>query len=57
MKTVLRSDESKFEIVFGKHGRRRVVQVKEEKNRQACCCRTVQQPASVMVGLLEVGRQ
>ena len=47
-KTVLWSDESKFEIVFGNHGRR-VLRTKDERDHPACYQRSVQKPASLMV--------
>lgn len=47
MKTVLRSAESTFEILFGNHGRC-VLQDKEKGHHQACYQHTVQQPASVV---------
>ncbi len=45
---VLWSDESKFEILFGNHGRR-VLQGKEKGDLPACHQRSVQNPASLMV--------
>ncbi len=47
-KTVLRSDESKFDILVGNHGRR-VLRAKEEGDLPACHQRSVQKPASLMV--------
>lgn len=47
-KSVLWSDESTFQIVFGNCGRR-VLRTKEEKNHPDCYRRKVQKPASVMV--------
>ena len=47
-KSVLWSDESTFQIVFGKCGRR-VLRTKEEKDHPDCYGRKVQKPASVMV--------
>ena len=47
-KSVLWSDESTFQIVFGNNGRR-VLRTKEEKDHPDCYQRKVQKPASVMV--------
>ncbi len=47
-KTVLWSDESKFEVLFGKLGRH-VIRTKEDKNNPSCYQRSVQKPASLMV--------
>ncbi len=47
-KSVLWSDESKFDILVGNHGRR-VLRAKEEGDLPACHQRSVQQPASLMV--------
>ncbi len=47
-KTVLWSDESKFEVVFGKLGRH-VIRTKEDKDNPSCYQRSVQKPASLMV--------
>ncbi len=47
-KSVLWSDESKFDIFVGNHGRR-VLRAKEEKDLPACYQRSVQKPASLMV--------
>ncbi len=47
-KSVLWSDESKFDILVGNH-RRRVLQAKEERDLPACYQRSVQKPASLMV--------
>ncbi len=47
-KTVLWSDESKFEVLFGKLGRR-VIRTKEDKDNPSCYQRSVQKPASLMV--------
>ncbi len=47
-KSVLWSDESKFDILVGYHGRR-VLRAKEEGNLPACYQRSVQKPASLMV--------
>ncbi|KAK3529727.1 hypothetical protein QTP86_000816 [Hemibagrus guttatus] len=47
-KTVLWSDESKFEVLFGKLGRH-VIRIKEDKNNPSCYQRSVQKPASLMV--------
>ncbi len=47
-KSVLCSDESKFDILVGNHGCR-VLQAKEEGDLPACYQRSVQKPASLMV--------
>ncbi|KAI5622210.1 hypothetical protein C0J50_18272, partial [Silurus asotus] len=47
-KTVLWSDKSKFEVLFGKLGNH-VIQTKENKGNPSCCQRSVQRPASLMV--------
>ncbi len=47
-KSVLWSDESKFDIFVGNH-RRRVRRAKEEGDLPACHQRSVQKPASLMV--------
>uniref|UniRef100_A0A9J7YZN5 Tc1-like transposase DDE domain-containing protein n=1 Tax=Cyprinus carpio carpio TaxID=630221 RepID=A0A9J7YZN5_CYPCA len=47
-KTVLWSDESKFEVLFGKLGRH-VILTKEDKDNPSCYQRSVQKPASLMV--------
>ncbi len=47
-KTVLWSDESKFEVLFGKLGRH-VIRTKEDKDNPSCYQRSVQKPASLMV--------
>ncbi len=47
-KSVLWSDESKFDIFVGNH-RRRVLRAKEEGDLPACYQRSVQKPASLMV--------
>ncbi len=47
-KSVLWSDESKFDIVVGNHGCC-VLQAKEEGDLPACYQRSVQKPASLMV--------
>ncbi len=47
-KSVLWSDESKFDILVGNHGRR-VLQAKEEGDLSSCYQRSVQKPASLMV--------
>ncbi|KAK3545341.1 hypothetical protein QTP70_004064 [Hemibagrus guttatus] len=47
-KTVLWSDESKFEVRFGKLGRH-VIRTKEDKDNPSCYQRSVQKPASLMV--------
>ncbi len=47
-KTVLWSDEPKFDILVGNHGRR-VLRAKEEGDLPACYQRSVQKPASLMV--------
>ncbi len=47
-KSVLWSDESKFDILVGNHGRC-VLRAKEEEDLAACHQRLVQKPASLMV--------
>ncbi|KAK3548037.1 hypothetical protein QTP70_003054 [Hemibagrus guttatus] len=47
-KTVLWSDESKFEVLFGKLGCH-VIRTKENKDNPSCYQRSVQKPASLMV--------
>ncbi len=47
-KSVLWSDESKFDILVGNHGRR-VLRAKEEGDLPACYQRLFQKPASLMV--------
>ncbi|KAK3546502.1 hypothetical protein QTP70_026357, partial [Hemibagrus guttatus] len=47
-KTVLWSDETKFEVLFGKLGRH-VIRTKEDKDNPSCYQRSVQKPASLMV--------
>ncbi len=47
-KSVLLSDESKFDILFGNHGCH-VLRAKEEEDLPACYQRSVQKPASLMV--------
>ncbi len=47
-KSVLWSDESKFDILLGNHGRR-VLRAKEEGDLPVCYRRSVQKPASLMV--------
>ncbi len=47
-KSVLWSDESKFDILVGNHGRR-VLRAKEEGDLSACYQRSVQKTASLMV--------
>ncbi len=47
-KTVLWSDESKFEVLFEKLGRH-VIRTKEDKDNPSCYQRSVQKPASLMV--------
>ncbi len=47
-KSVLWSDESKFDILVGNHGRH-VLQAKEEGDLSACYQHSVQKPASLMV--------
>ncbi|KAK3519941.1 hypothetical protein QTP70_008202 [Hemibagrus guttatus] len=47
-KTVLWSDGSKFEVLFGKLGRH-VIRTKEDKDNPSCYQRSVQKPASLMV--------
>ncbi|KAK3574323.1 hypothetical protein QTP86_005094 [Hemibagrus guttatus] len=46
-KTVLWSDQSKFEVLFGKLGRR-VIRTKEDKDNPSRYRRSVQKPASLM---------
>ncbi|KAK3538063.1 hypothetical protein QTP70_027414 [Hemibagrus guttatus] len=46
-KTVLWSDESKSEVLFGKLGRH-VIRTKEDKDNPSCYQRSVQKPASLM---------
>ncbi len=48
LKSVLWSDESKFDIFVGNHGHR-VIPAKEEGELSACYQRSVQKPASLMV--------
>ncbi len=48
LKSVLWSDESKFDILVGNHGRR-VLRVKEEGDLAECHQRSVQNPVSLMV--------
>ncbi len=47
-KTVLWSDESKFEVLFGKLGCH-VIRTKEDKDNPSCYQRSVQKPASLMI--------
>ncbi len=47
-KTVLWSDESKFEVLFGKLGRH-VIRTKKDKDNPSCYQRSVQKPVSLMV--------
>ncbi len=47
-KSVLLSDESKFDILVGNHGHR-VLRAKEEGDLPACYQRSVQKPGSLMV--------
>uniref|UniRef100_A0A803JHS9 Paired domain-containing protein n=1 Tax=Xenopus tropicalis TaxID=8364 RepID=A0A803JHS9_XENTR len=47
-KTVLWSDESQFEVLFGNLGRH-VIRTKEDKDNPSCYQRSVQKPASLMV--------
>ncbi|KAK3571804.1 hypothetical protein QTP86_020594 [Hemibagrus guttatus] len=47
-KTVLWSDESKFEVLFGKLGRH-VIRTKEDKDSPSCYQCSLQKPASLMV--------
>ncbi len=47
-KSVLWSNESKFDILVGNHGRR-VLRAKEQGDLPACHQRSVQKPASLMV--------
>ncbi len=53
-KSVLWSDESKFEILVGNH-RRLVLQAKEEGDLPACHQHSVQKPASLMVCISAYG--
>ncbi|KAK3510525.1 hypothetical protein QTP70_009123 [Hemibagrus guttatus] len=53
-KTVLWSDESKFEVLFGKLGRH-VNRTKEDKDNPSCYQRSVQKPASLMSQTVVVG--
>ncbi|KAK3544017.1 hypothetical protein QTP70_034282 [Hemibagrus guttatus] len=48
-KTVLWSDESKFEVLFGKLGSH-VIRTKGDKDNPSCYQRSVQKPASLMSG-------
>ncbi len=48
LKSVLWSDESKFDILVGNHGCR-VLRAKEEGDLPVCYQRSVQKPASLMV--------
>ncbi len=48
VKSVLWSDESKFDILVGNHGRC-VLRAKDEGDLPACYQRSVQKPASLMV--------
>ncbi|KAK3567031.1 hypothetical protein QTP86_008975 [Hemibagrus guttatus] len=52
-KTVLWSDESKFEVLLGKLGRH-VIRTKEDKDNPSCYQRSVQKPASLMTFTLGV---
>ncbi len=47
-KSVLGSDDSKFDILVGNHGRR-ILWAKEERELPACYQRSVQKSASLMV--------
>lgn len=47
-KTVLWSDESRFEVLFGNLGRH-VIRTKEDSDNPSCYQRSVQKPASLMV--------
>ncbi|KAK3516439.1 hypothetical protein QTP70_012920 [Hemibagrus guttatus] len=47
-KTVLWSDQSKSEVLFGKLGRH-VIRTKEDKDNPSCYQRSVQKPASLMI--------
>ncbi len=47
-KSILWSDESKFDILVGNHGRR-ILRAKEEGDLPVCYQRSVQKPASLMV--------
>ncbi|KAK3506609.1 hypothetical protein QTP70_011018 [Hemibagrus guttatus] len=53
-KTVLWSDQSKFEVLFGKLGRY-VIRTKEDKDNPSCYQRSVQKPASLMTFRLHSG--
>ncbi|KAK3515171.1 hypothetical protein QTP70_008177 [Hemibagrus guttatus] len=50
-KTVLWSDESKFEVLFGKLVHH-VIQTKEDKDNPSCYQRSVQKPAFLMINAL-----
>ncbi|KAK3534142.1 hypothetical protein QTP86_002293 [Hemibagrus guttatus] len=52
-KTVLWSDKSKFEVLFGKLGRH-VIRTKEDKDNPSCYQRSVQKPASLMMLLVDL---
>ena len=47
-KTVLWSDESKFEVLFGKLGRH-VIRTKEDKDNPSCPCPQLSSEACLMV--------
>ena len=47
-KTVLWSDESRFEVLYGTLGRH-VIRTREDKDNPSCYQRSVQKPASLMV--------
>ncbi|KAK3569638.1 hypothetical protein QTP86_002661 [Hemibagrus guttatus] len=51
-KTVLWSDKSKFEVLFGKLARH-VIRTKEDKDNPSCYQHSVQKPASLMRGTPE----
>ncbi|KAK3574192.1 hypothetical protein QTP86_004414 [Hemibagrus guttatus] len=52
-KTVLWSDESKFEVLFGKMGRH-VIRTKEDKDNPSCYQRSDQKNASLMLGPMKL---
>nr|XP_024654657.1 probable alcohol sulfotransferase [Maylandia zebra] len=54
-KTVLWSDESRFEVLFGNVGRH-VIRTKEDKDNPSCYQRSVQKPASLMDYEKEIDR-
>ncbi|KAK3562305.1 hypothetical protein QTP86_033315, partial [Hemibagrus guttatus] len=55
-KTILWSDESKFEVLFGKLGCH-VIRTKEDKDNPSCYQRSVQKPASLMSLFLKASLQ